>query len=133
MNILQLAAFALVVSLILVLLRRSSPGLSTVLAVAGSAVLLTAVISRLPPLLDFLQGLSARAGVNQLYVRTLFRVIGIAYITDFAAQLCSDAGEGALAANLKLAGKVLILAVSIPVIVAVVDVILGLLDRVAVP
>lgn len=133
MNIAQIVGFALVSSLLLALLRQTSDSMALVLAVAASAVILTVVVTQIPPILSALQALAARAGVEMFYIRTLLRVIGIAYVVDFGAHLCSDAGEGALANNVRLAGKILILAISVPIIIAVADVIVGLLDQVMVP
>ncbi len=132
MNIMQVVAFALVCSLLLTLLRQSSDAMALVLAVAASAVILTVIVRQLPPILTALQGLAARAGVEMFYLRTLLRVMAVAYVVDFGAHLCSDAGEGALAKNVRLAGKVLILAMAVPIIIAVADVVVGLLDQVIV-
>ena len=133
MNVVQMVGFALTCSLLLVLVRRGSESLALLLAVGATGVMVTAIISQLPPILGALEALSVRAGVEMLYVRTVLRVIAVAYIVDLGAQLCSDVGEGALAKNLQLAGKVIILAIAVPIVVAVADVIISLLEQVSVP
>jgi len=129
-NIIQIVGFALTCALLLVLVRRGSAPLGLLLAVGASGVILTAVVSHLPPILDALNELADRAGVQMLYIRTIFQVIAVAYIVDIGAQLCSDVGEGALAKNIQLAGKVIILVMAVPIIIAVADVIIDLLEQV---
>ena len=66
------------------------------------------------------------------YGRTFFpvmiKVLAVAYITDLTAQLCKDAGEGAIGSKVELAGKVIIFAVSMPVLTAILEMISSLLQ-----
>lgn len=77
-------------------------------------------------LLDMLRQMAEQAGVAEGYFGIVLKVIGIAYLSQFASQLCADAGEGAVAAKIELAGKVLIMAISIPVLTEVLHVVLTL-------
>jgi len=130
-NIVQVVGFTLTCSLLLVLVRRGSESMGLLVSVGATGVILTAVVAELPPILGALEGLSARAGVQAIYLRTVLRVIAVAYIVDLGAQLCTDVGEGALAKNLQLAGKVIILTMAVPIIVSVADVIIQLLEQVS--
>ncbi|NCB30439.1 MAG: stage III sporulation protein AD, partial [Clostridia bacterium] len=66
-------------------------------------------------------------GANQL--KLVFKVIGIAYVVQFAAEACRDAGEGAVASKVELAGRVLIVAVALPALMAVLSLLTGLLQK----
>lgn len=44
------------------------------------------------------------------------KIIVISYICEFAAQFCSDAGEKAIGSKIELAGRILILSASVPII-----------------
>ena len=61
------------------------------------------------------------------YGRTFFpviiKVLAVAYVTDFTAQLCRDAGEGAIGSKVELAGKVIIFYLSMPVLTAILELI----------
>jgi stage III sporulation protein AD len=54
---------------------------------------------------------------------SIAKVVGVAYITEFSAQLCSDAGENALAQKVELGGKLVIIAIASPIILHLVNVI----------
>ena len=57
------------------------------------------------------------------YLTILYKLIGIAYLSEFASGICKDAGYSFLAEQIELAGKVTIILISIPVLIAVLEVI----------
>ncbi|HCX49180.1 MAG TPA: stage III sporulation protein AD, partial [Bacillus sp. (in: Bacteria)] len=70
---------------------------------------------------------ASEAKVSNVYVETLLKIIGIAYIAEFGAQITKDAGQGAIASKIELAGKILILVMAIPILTVVIETILGFL------
>ncbi|NLC37881.1 MAG: stage III sporulation protein AD, partial [Clostridia bacterium] len=50
-----------------------------------------------------------------------------AYIAEFGAQVCRDAGETAIASRVEFAAKVLIIVLAIPIVVAILETIIRLL------
>jgi stage III sporulation protein AD len=74
-----------------------------------------------------LQKMAVQAHVQTIYLETILKIIGIAYIAEFGAQISKDAGQGAIASKIELGGKILILAMAIPILTALIETILGLL------
>ena len=72
---------------------------------------------------------ASEAKVSNVYVETLLKIIGIAYIAEFGAQITKDAGQGAIASKIELAGKILILVMAIPILTVVIETILGFCRR----
>lgn len=124
MEILQVVAFALVAAVLLVGLRRERPEVAVVLAVAAGAALLVFVLRQVAAVVDGMRALVDGTGLDDRYLGSLLKVIGIAYLAEFGAQICRDAGEGALASKVELAGKVFILVLAVPVLLAVVETLL---------
>nr|MDA8233783.1 stage III sporulation protein AD [Clostridia bacterium] len=50
-----------------------------------------------------------------------------AYIAEFGAQICRDAGEGAVASKIEFAAKVLVMILAIPIIIAILDTLVKLI------
>lgn len=71
--------------------------------------------------------LSVNAHVNMIYVETILKIIGIAYIAEFGAQITKDAGQGAIASKIELGGKILILAMAIPILTVIIETIISML------
>ncbi len=74
-----------------------------------------------------LERLATNANLNMVYVETILKIIGIAYIAEFGAQITRDAGQGAMAAKIELAGKVLILVMAIPILTVLIETIIDFL------
>lgn len=127
MEIFQAAAFALLVGWLIVLLRPVRPDVSLQLSLAAGAILLGIVLVRLSGVIHVLADLAGRARLDAFYFGTLLRIIGVAYIAEFSGQVLRDAGETAVAGKVELAGKVIILALAVPILLAILDVIGDLL------
>ena len=57
----------------------------------------------------------------------VLKVTGIAYLAQFGMQLCNDAGQTSIAGKIELAGKIMMMVVSAPVLLSLLDVVMGLI------
>ena len=57
----------------------------------------------------------------------MLKITGIAILTEFAVSICNDAGESAIATKIDLGGKIIIISISIPIIVALLELIVKIL------
>ena len=90
-------------------------------------VLLGMAVDALCGAMDGLAALTERAQLDDSLLQLLLRVSGVTVAAELAAQLCRDAGAGALAQKLELVGKAVILCACLPVLVQLCDVALSLL------
>lgn len=74
-----------------------------------------------------LQAIAQQANVNMVYLETILKIIGVAYVAEFASQITKDAGQGTLASKIELAGKIIILAMAIPILTVMIETILNLI------
>lgn len=65
--------------------------------------------------------MAERAHIHPLYLQILLKVMGIAYIAEFGAQICRDAGEGTIAGKIEFAGKIFIVILAVPLISQVLE------------
>lgn len=126
MDILPLMGLALLVTVVLVMLRPLRPEMATILALAAGALLIVLILGRLRGLIQVISDLAARVELQPLFLRTALKVIGLAYLAGFTAQVCRDSGESAMAGKVELVGKVAILALAMPVMWAVLNTLLEL-------
>ena len=124
MEILQIAGLGVAAALLAMVIRGSRPELASLLAMAAGALVFFLAVSRLQAVVAVMDQLVQKAGLAQDYLKVLLKVVGIAYVSEFAAQTCRDAGEDSLAAKVEMGGKVLVLAMASPIIVALVDLVL---------
>lgn len=127
MEILPFLGVTLIAVVLLNLLRRNSPEMAVLLSIVVGVIIFLRLVGRLTELVDAFSFLALRAKINQLHLQTVFKVMGVAYLTGFGAQICKDAGEGGLGLKLEMAGKIIILFLAVPVMVAIMEMILRLL------
>lgn len=76
-----------------------------------------------------LEKLASNAQLNMVYVETILKIIGIAYIAEFGTQLAKDAGQGSIASKIELAGKILILVMALPILTVIIETVVQLLPK----
>jgi stage III sporulation protein AD len=129
MEIIQIVGLGFVVTLLTLIIRQQKPELAVQLGLTLAVVIFLMVLSKIQVVLNVFQDLADKANISQMYLNTILKIIGIAYITEFGSQVCRDAGEGAVAGKIEFAGKILIMVMAIPIIALVLDTITRLIPR----
>ncbi|SMB98590.1 stage III sporulation protein AD [Thermanaeromonas toyohensis ToBE] len=128
MEIFQVVGLALMTTLIIVVVRQAqAKEMALLISLVTGALIFLLLVDRIGAVVQVLSNLSDRAGINRFYLTTVLKIIGIAYVGEFGAQVCRDAGENAIASKVELATKVLIMVLAIPIIVAILESIVKLL------
>ena len=83
-------------------------------------------IGRLKEILDIIRQMESYIKIRPVYLVTLLKMTGVTYAAEFASGICKDAGYGALGKQIEIFGKLTILAVSMPVLLAL----FGTLDQI---
>ena len=126
MEISKIIALGLIGTIFSVLLKKENPQIAILVAVVTGILIFLTLCAPLGNLLALLRETAEQAGVGEGYFSVVLKVIGIAYLTQFGAQLCADAGEGAIAAKIELAGKVLMMTAAAPVLTRLLEMVMGL-------
>ncbi|UOQ93706.1 stage III sporulation protein AD [Halobacillus shinanisalinarum] len=124
MGIVQIVSLGLVATLLIVLLKEQKTSIAFLLLLITVIIIFTTVLDQIRYIFSLLQYMADQAQVESVYFKTILKIIGIAYITEFGAQLIRDAGLNALASKVELVGKLFILMLAIPIITAVIRTIL---------
>ena len=109
MSIFGIAALAIAAAFCAVALKKYSPEISIVIAIAAGAILLVSILSRTMPVVRSLQQLTDSIGLDPQYGVVLMKTIGICFLCQFTSDACKDAGQNALAAKVELAAKIAVL------------------------
>ena len=126
MEISKVIALGLVGTVFAVLLKKENPQISMLVAAVTGVLIFLMLCAPLGNLIALLRETAERAGVAEGYFGVILKVIGIAYLTQFGAQLCADVGEGAVASKIELAGKVLMMTAAAPVLTSLLEMVMGL-------
>jgi len=128
MTIVQIVALGLLTTIIIVLLKQNNANTyALLLSTIAGVIIFVAVINKVGYVVQVFNELAGRANVNQFYLGTILKIVGIAYIAEFGAQVCKDAGESSIAGRIELAGKIFIMVLAMPIVAAVLESIIRLL------
>lgn len=123
---LRLAGFAVLAALGAFALRAVHRQAGAAVALAAGMMLFYTAVTRAREAVEALETFSRRAGLSSGTAQTLIRLVGMAYVTEFAVQACRDAGEDGLAAKAALGGKILLMLETLPMVMEIGDLALSL-------
>lgn len=121
------AIFAMVAVVLGLVLRQSRPEYTNFLSMAAGVGIAIMVMGKLRLVVDGLKQIMASIPWNQEYFLTFLKMAGIAYVTEFAADICRDNGSSTMANQLQIFGKLSILVLSLPIFLTLIGTIQELL------
>lgn len=120
-----------VVGMITVMLATQMKGVkgeyAVYLTAAGGCLIFFYGIGKLESIVDAMRQIQETIRINRVYLTTLLKITGITYIAEFASGICKDAGYGAIGGQIEIFGKLSILAVSMPIVLALLEALARLL------
>ncbi len=114
MEIISICLIGILAALISVMIKRYSPEYSVVISIIAGILILAIVFCRVKGIIDHIQKLLDSTNISLKYISVLFKSLGICFLTQFASDVCKDAGEIALSSKIEIAGKIAILIISLP-------------------
>jgi stage III sporulation protein AD len=127
MEIIQVVGLGLIATVLALIIKEQKPMFAFAIATFTGIMIFLFLIGKISEVIRVLERLATEGGVNMIYLKTILKIIGIAYIAEFGAQITRDAGEGAIAAKIELAGKVLIMVMAIPIITVIIETVMNLI------
>ncbi|HIZ79285.1 MAG TPA: stage III sporulation protein AD [Candidatus Lachnoclostridium stercorigallinarum] len=121
MTIGAIAAAGLAAVLLAVQLKSVKSEYGVYLVMAAGVFIFLYALGKMQVILDTLAMIRDSIQVNPVYLDTLLKMIGIAYVAEFSSGICKDAGYGSVGSQIEMFGKLSILAVSMPVFGALIE------------
>lgn len=94
---------------------------SLLITLAACVLLGIMALDRLRDIIGVIEELESYMTTGKTYIFILLKMLGITFVAEFSSQLCQDAGFGAIARQIDLLGKLAVLGVSLPVVVALLE------------
>lgn len=129
MEIIKIIGIGLVGAVISVMLRNLKPEFAMMIPVVVTFTVLMCVMPYLVVIVEEIRTIASGAGINSEYIVIILKIIGVSYLAGISAELCKDAGENAVASKIELAGKLIIMFMSMPIINNLIGVVKGIIMR----
>ena len=126
-EIIKIIAIGLISLVIIVILKQYKPEFTIYASVIAGVIILFMVLNRLEGIINLLKSISIKSGINNQFLELLLKITGIAFLAEFAINICKDAGETAIASKIEIGCKVIIVSMSIPIFSCLLDIITKLI------
>ena len=113
--------------IIVVILKQHKPEYAIYVSMAAGVLILFLSIEKLTGIINLLNSIATRTYINQHFLGILLKIMGIAFVTEFAVSICTDAGEKAIANKIEIGSKVIIITMSIPIITSLLELVIEIL------
>ncbi|MDO4344479.1 MAG: stage III sporulation protein AD [Eubacteriales bacterium] len=121
MDMLKIGALGISGILMSLLVREWKPQFSVFISMATCIVIFFCAVKRIEAMAEVFSGLTQYIAVQESYLKILLKIVGISYIADFAASICKDAGYSAIAGQIEISGKISVMAISTPIVLALLN------------
>lgn len=126
MEVIKIVGVSIFAVIMIIILKNYRPEMALVLSIITGIGIMLYAISKMSSVINVLNDLVSKSGVNTDFLLIIIKVIGVAYIVEFGKNVCIDAGQSSIATKLEMAGKVVIVVLTIPLISSLVNVLVGL-------
>lgn len=116
MNIVQIAVIGVMGALLAIQFRSVKPEYGIYISIALSILVFFHILERVELIVSVIRKLSASMHIPGGYLTALLKMIGVAYVAEFSASICKDAGHQTIARQIEIFSRITILALSTPVL-----------------
>ncbi len=127
MDVIKIAVLGIAGIILCLIVKEFRPEYAAYISMATGICILLLATGKLQYLLDMVKKLEKYAPIDSTYLYTIFKMIGITYVGQFSAGLCKDAGYSSVAGQIEIFCKLSILALSMPILISLLDTIQGFL------
>lgn len=117
----RIAIIGIVAVLLAAQFKNTHSEYSIYIGIATCFIIFFLSLQRIEVIIEGIKKIQSYLKMNPAYIEILIKILGITYISEFSASLCKDAGHAAIAGQIELVGKLSILAVSMPILLALLD------------
>lgn len=121
MDIIKIALMGIAGVFLAVMVRSYKSEYSLFISMAVCTCIFIYLVSKLEIILSYVDSIQSLIVVDNRYVKTVVKMIGITYIAEFSVDMCKDAGYQAIAGQIEMFAKMSILLISMPVLMSFVE------------
>ncbi len=117
----HIALIGIIAVLLAIQLKTLKSEYGIYLTVAACFIIFFYAVNKLSSILESINRMMSYVNINSTYVTALLKMIGITYISEFSSNICKDAGYQAISNQIEVFAKLMILAISMPILLALME------------
>lgn len=127
--VLKIVAIGLIACFACLIIKPIRPDFSILVSIVGGLIIVFLIINYLSSIFSSISSMITTTGLNSGFYTVLIKIIGIGYLIEFACGICSETGNSGLGDKILLGGKIVIMAMSLPIVTNILNIIMGLLPQ----
>lgn len=112
----KVAVIGIIAVFLAMAVKKDQQEFAMLIILAASLLILGLALSKADDVISIIHMAEEYLGSNSIYIGILLKMVGITYVAEFSSNLCRDAGFSAVGNQIEFFGKIMIMAVSMPVI-----------------
>lgn len=127
MEIVKIIGVGLITVVCILLVKQVKPEIAICIGLVGGIIIISMIVNYAFEIINTFTSIADKTGVSSGLFKTILKIIGIGYITEFSANLCNDSGNSGVADKILLGGKIIILTYSLPIVTSIIEILMGIL------
>lgn len=127
MEVIKIIGISIISMTICLIIRNKRPEIANFIAIITGTTIFLSVLYKLNFIMESINSLAAKVNIPSMYITLIIKLIGIAYLMEFAIQVCKDAKEESIASTLEFGGKVIVMTMSFPILLSIVEMVLNII------
>lgn len=121
MDILRIGTLGVAGALLAIQFKNVKAEYGIYISVALSMIIFFSILDQLEGMITSVKTIAGFIQMDNYYIGTLMKMLGITYVSEFSSGICKDAGYQTIAIQIETFGKLAILALSMPVLIALLN------------
>lgn len=121
MSVISIAVLGIVAAVLSLQFKNIKAEYSVYLTMVVGILISFYTLGKVETIVRIMEEIQGYIRINPVYMSTLLKIIGITYLAEFASGICNDAGYSAVAGQIEIFSKLSILAVSMPIVLALME------------
>jgi stage III sporulation protein AD len=122
-ELIRIAGIGIVGAVLAVVIKENKPEMAVLVGLAFGVMALAVAAGKASAIIGLIDESIKKSGIDSKLIVPVFKVIGLAYITQFSVDACRDAGQQGIASKVEIVGKIMMLAVAVPIATALIGII----------
>ncbi len=123
----KIIGIALITCIATLIVKPVRPDFAVFISIVGGIIILFMLAGYLKDIFDVFNQIFNFTNINSSLYKIIFKIIGVGYLVEFTASLCSDTGNNSLGDKVLLGGKIIILVMALPIVTSILEIVMELL------
>ena len=121
MGIIQIGIIGVLGAILAIQFKNGKSEYGIYISIALSIFIFFSIVGRLETIVQIIKGIGEKIQIKNTYIAALLKMLGVTYVAEFASAICKDAGYQTIAQQIEIFSKLTILALSMPILLALLE------------